>query len=369
MKRLHIHPDAPGWAAFEGALNAAGLPTADLADPGQTFFSFAAGAAFGGFAQAGPACSCAGWSSLRIIGAAGSAGGAHRDPGRVPPARLRIRLASDGGRAGLLRAPRLRRGRPRDRAACGRRQLAIHRPVPGLRGVDVSQASQNRRCIRSRPAPPPGRGPGTALLLAVVIGSGIMGERLAGGNVAIALLGNTLATGAGLVVLITIFGPLSGAHFNPAVTLVFALRREIGWPSGPRLYRRPRSPAAISASGRARHVRRADPAGLDQAARRPGPGLAEVVATFGLIATILGSLRFRPDATPMHGRALHHVGLLVHGLDLVRQSGRDDGPDAVRTPSPASRPVSAPLFIVAQLAGAVAGGRPVRLAAQGTGPP
>ena len=63
---------------------------------------------------------------------------------------------------------------------------------------------------------------GTALLLAVVIGSGIMGERLAGGNVAIALLGNTLATGAGLVVLIAVFGPCRGAHFNPAVTLVFA---------------------------------------------------------------------------------------------------------------------------------------------------
>ncbi|HEY0650855.1 aquaporin, partial [Phenylobacterium sp.] len=70
---------------------------------------------------------------------------------------------------------------------------------------------------------------GTALLLAVVVGSGIMGERLAGGNDAIALLGNTLSTGAALVVLITIFGPLSGAHFNPAVTLVFAARREIGW--------------------------------------------------------------------------------------------------------------------------------------------
>src|SRR6186713_2776685 len=72
-------------------------------------------------------------------------------------------------------------------------------------------------------------GLGTLLLLAIVIGSGIMGERLAGGNVAIALLGNTLATGAGLVVLITIFGPISGAHFNPAVTLAFAVRREIGW--------------------------------------------------------------------------------------------------------------------------------------------
>eukprot|EP01035_Chromulina_nebulosa_P006888 gene6887-9290_t len=71
-------------------------------------------------------------------------------------------------------------------------------------------------------------GLGTALLLMIVVGSGIMGERLAGGNDAIALLGNTLATGAGLVVLITVFGPLSGAHFNPAVTLVMALRREIG---------------------------------------------------------------------------------------------------------------------------------------------
>src|SRR6478609_7439546 len=68
---------------------------------------------------------------------------------------------------------------------------------------------------------------GTALLLATVIGSGIMGERLAGGNVAIALLGNTIPTGAMLVVLITAFGPISGAHFNPAVTMVFALKKQI----------------------------------------------------------------------------------------------------------------------------------------------
>ena len=74
-------------------------------------------------------------------------------------------------------------------------------------------------------------GLGTVLLLAIVIGSGIMGERLADGNAAVALMGNTLATGAGLVVLISIFGPLSGAHFNPAVTAVFALRGEIGLPT------------------------------------------------------------------------------------------------------------------------------------------
>src|ERR1700761_8968943 len=70
---------------------------------------------------------------------------------------------------------------------------------------------------------------GTALLLSVVVGSGIMGERLAGGNAAIALLGNTLATGAALVVLITILGPISGAHFNPVVTVMFAARKELKW--------------------------------------------------------------------------------------------------------------------------------------------
>jgi len=72
-------------------------------------------------------------------------------------------------------------------------------------------------------------GLGTAFLLAVVIGSGIMGERLAGGNVAIALLANSLATGGGLVVLILIFGPISGAHFNPAVTLAAATQGELAW--------------------------------------------------------------------------------------------------------------------------------------------
>lgn len=70
---------------------------------------------------------------------------------------------------------------------------------------------------------------GTLILLATVVGSGIMAERLADGNMALALLANALATGAVLVVLITIFAPLSGAHFNPAVTLYFALRKDIGW--------------------------------------------------------------------------------------------------------------------------------------------
>src|SRR5580698_7082257 len=70
---------------------------------------------------------------------------------------------------------------------------------------------------------------GTAFLLAAVVGSGIMAQRLAGGNAALALLGNTIPTGAILIVLILVFGPLSGAHFNPAVTLAFAIRRELPW--------------------------------------------------------------------------------------------------------------------------------------------
>src|ERR1700739_3606271 len=138
---------------------------------------------------------------------------------------------------------------------------------------------------------------GTALLLMIVIGSGIMGERLSGGNDAIALLGNTLATGAGLVVLITIFGPISGAHFNPAVTLAFALRGELSW----RLagaYVAVQVPAAVAGVWLA-HAMFALPI-LEVSSRlRDGPaqGLAEFVATFGLIGAILGALRFRAEAT------------------------------------------------------------------------
>jgi glycerol uptake facilitator-like aquaporin len=140
---------------------------------------------------------------------------------------------------------------------------------------------------------------GTALLLAIVIGSGIMGERLADGNTAIALLGNTLATGAGLVVLITIFGPLSGAHFNPAVTLVFAARRELPWAVAAAYI-------AVQVLGAilgvwAAHVMFDEPILQISTKLRAGSaqGFSEGVATFGLIATILGSIRFRPDATPL----------------------------------------------------------------------
>jgi glycerol uptake facilitator-like aquaporin len=137
---------------------------------------------------------------------------------------------------------------------------------------------------------------GTALLLATVVGSGIMAERLSGGNVAIALLGNTIPTGAILIVLITMFGPISGAHFNPAVTAVFALRKEL--------------PAAdvapyivVQVAGAIMGVWLAhlmfDETVLQLSSKvRAGPAqwLSESVAAFGLVLTILLTLRANPSS-------------------------------------------------------------------------
>jgi glycerol uptake facilitator-like aquaporin len=138
---------------------------------------------------------------------------------------------------------------------------------------------------------------GSGLLLAVVVGSGIMGERLAGGNVAIALLGNTLATGAALVVLITVFGPLSGAHFNPAVTLVAALRRDLPWRMA--LAYPPAQLAGAVLGVWCAHAMFGEAVWQVSTKARLGPAqaFAEFVATFGLVATILGTVRFRPDFT------------------------------------------------------------------------
>ena len=137
---------------------------------------------------------------------------------------------------------------------------------------------------------------GTALLLATVVGSGIMAERLSGGNVAIALLGNTLPTGAILVVLILIFGPLSGAHFNPAVTLAFALRDEFPW--------RELAPyVVVQIAGGvigvfAAHLMFDLPILQLSAHVRSGPAqwFAEAVATFGLLLTIFGCVARAPQA-------------------------------------------------------------------------
>ena len=193
---------------------------------------------------------------------------------------------------------------------------------------------------------------GTALLLAIVVGSGIMGERLAGGNTAIALLGNTLATGAGLVVLITVFGPVSGAHFNPAVTLAFALRREL-------TVRLALAYAAAQTAGAVlgtfvAHAMFAEPILQISTRLRDGPAQAgsEFVATFGLLATILGTLRFRPDFTPCA------VGLYITAAYWFTASTAFANPAVTLARSLSDTfsgiaPSSAPAFMVAQLAGAV----------------
>lgn len=194
---------------------------------------------------------------------------------------------------------------------------------------------------------------GTALLLAVVVGSGIMGERLSSGNDAIALLGATVATGAGLVVLITIFGPLSGAHFNPAVTLVFALRREL--PVGAAA-----AYAAVQAVGAVlgvwtAHLMFAEPVFQVSTKLREGPAQAfsEAVATFGLVAVVLGGLRFRPGAVP------GLVGLYIAAAYWFTASTAFANPAVTLARSLSDTfagiaPVSAPSFIAAQLVGAVA---------------
>lgn len=191
---------------------------------------------------------------------------------------------------------------------------------------------------------------GTALLLAVVVGSGIMGESLAGGNAALALLGNTLATGAGLVVLITIFGPLSGAHFNPAVSFLFACRRELSWPVAG-FYAVAQTLGAIAGVWMA-HAMFALPILQVSTKLRDGPsqGFSELVATFGLVATILGCIRFRPQFTPLA------VGLYITAAYWFTASTSFANPAVTIARSLSNTfagiaPTSAPLFIAAQLLG------------------
>ena len=193
---------------------------------------------------------------------------------------------------------------------------------------------------------------GTAMLLAIVVGSGVMAERLAGGNTAIALLGNTLATGAGLVVLITIFGPLSGAHFNPAVTLVFALRREIGALAAGAYVAAQVLGGIIGVW--AAHLMFAEPLLQVSLKLRDGPAQAfsEGVATFGLILAILGSIRFRPESTPMI------VGLYITSAYWFTASTSFANPAvtiarAMSDTFAGIAPSSAPAFICAQLVGAI----------------
>jgi glycerol uptake facilitator-like aquaporin len=194
---------------------------------------------------------------------------------------------------------------------------------------------------------------GTGLLLATVIGSGIMGERLAGGNVALALLGNTLATGAILVVLITMFGPISGAHFNPAVSVVFALRKEL-LPLDLVAYVLAQVAGGIAGVLIAHAM--FDEALLQISAKaRSGPSqwLSEAVAAFGLLVTILLTLRANAGAVAVS------VGLYITAAYWFTASTSFANPAVTIARSLSDtfagiRPADVAPFIVAQMLGALA---------------
>lgn len=194
---------------------------------------------------------------------------------------------------------------------------------------------------------------GSLLLFATVIGSGVMAERLAGGNVAIALLGNTLATGAILFVLITMFGPFSGAHLNPAVTLVMRMRAHLGT----RLaiaYACAQVVGGILGVGLA-HLMFDMPIVELSSKMRNGPGqlAGEAVATFGLILTILGTSRMRPAAVPAS------VALYITAAYWFTSSTSFANPAITLARSMSDSfagiaPASVPGFVAAQIVGAVA---------------
>ena len=192
---------------------------------------------------------------------------------------------------------------------------------------------------------------GTGILVATVVGSGIMADKLTD-DVALALLGNTLPTGAILVVLITILGPLSGAHFNPAVTLVFALRREIG-AGASAAYVLAQSGGGIAGALLA-HAMFELPIWQASTTVRSGPAqwLAEAVAAFGLVFAILAGLRFRADAVPWL------VGLYITAAYWFTASTSFANPAvaiarAFTDTFAGIRPADLPGFIAAELAGAV----------------
>ncbi|MCS5572553.1 MAG: aquaporin family protein [Pseudomonadales bacterium] len=193
---------------------------------------------------------------------------------------------------------------------------------------------------------------GTAMLLATVVGSGIMAENLAGGNVAIALLGNTIPTGAILVVIITIFGPVSGAHFNPAVTLSFLIRREITIGAAI-AYVAVQIIGGIIGTWSAHLMFAQELFQLSSHVRTGGAQwFSEGVATFGLVATILGTLRWRPEAVA------YMVGLYITAAYWFTASTSFANPAVTIARSLTDTfsgiyPAHAPGFILAQLVGAV----------------
>lgn len=194
---------------------------------------------------------------------------------------------------------------------------------------------------------------GTAFLLATVIGSGIMAERLAAGNTAVALLGNTIATGAMLVVLILIFAPLSGAHFNPAVTLSFRLMRLISSPHA-LLYVLAQTGGALCGMFAAHFMFEVPLLQISHHVRAgPAQFASEIIATFGLVVTIFGVVRHRAEAVP------YAVGLYITAAYWFTASTSFANPAVTLARSLTDsfsgiRPLDAPPFILAQLIGAIA---------------
>jgi glycerol uptake facilitator-like aquaporin len=194
---------------------------------------------------------------------------------------------------------------------------------------------------------------GTCLLLAAVVGSGIMGERLAGGNVAVALLANTIATGAALVALILTFGPISGAHFNPAVTLADASQGGLPWGEVP-LYLGAQVIGAFAGVAAA-HLMFELPAFVVSRHARSGAAqvFSEFVATFGLLAVIWGCARLRSSVVPFA------VASYITAAYWFPASTSFANPAVTLARSATDtfagiRPADAPAFIVAQLLGAAA---------------
>ena len=192
---------------------------------------------------------------------------------------------------------------------------------------------------------------GTAFLLAAVVGSGIMAQRLAGGNGALALLCNTLPTGAMLAVLILVFGPLSGAHFNPAVSLACAVRGELPWPTVV-LYIGAQVLGAVAGVWAA-HLMFELPIWQFSATVRTGPAqwLAEAVATFGLLLTIFGTAARTPAAVP------YAVGLYITAAYWFTASTSFANPAvtlarALSDTFAGIAPSGVPGFVLAQLLGA-----------------
>ncbi len=193
---------------------------------------------------------------------------------------------------------------------------------------------------------------GTAFLVATVIGSGIMGECLAAGNVALALLANTIATGGALIALILAFGPISGAHLNPAVTLAVALEREISWLESSQ-YALVQILGGVTGAVVAHLMFGLSPISLSHHARSgPAQFLSEFIAAFGLVCVIWGCTRSRPSTVP------YAVGAYITAAYWFTSSTSFANPAVTIARSISDtfagiRPSDAPLFLIAQLIGAI----------------